>query len=162
MYSRKVYTQLLEEMAKDKGGLYFLNGSQITDKQVGYFFVDSVLCIADSYMKHYSHADTKMGFTMTRRPGNLSPFPLTAVASGKEAMFCNVAPFVSYVFDEHILPYRSELSAVFQLSGSILNKDFDLLTDFPELTDNAGMGTSRALMSTGYIEQDAAHGRSIN
>lgn len=162
MNLKRDYTKLIEAVATDKGGLYYLNGTQITEKQVGYFLTDSVLCLADNYMKHYNHVDTNMDFVLSRRAGNLSPFPLTAVSRGKDTMFCIVSPFVVHVLEEHVIPYRSELSAVFQLSGGVLDKDFDLRIAHPELVDNVDNDRTLILINSGYKEQDAIHGRSIS
>lgn len=133
MSFRKDYKRLIEGLALNSGRDFFLTGEQITHKQVAASLTDSVLCIADGYMKRYKIPDTKLNFNFERGKGNLSTFPLTARVMDKPAMFTLIAPMVSYVFDEHVIPHAENLEVCFQLAGFMLDESFDLQTAFPEL-----------------------------
>ncbi|MEA9392184.1 hypothetical protein SJI19_16795 [Acerihabitans sp. TG2] len=156
------YKVLIEQMAQDKNAHYFLNAEQLTDKQLALFFTDSILCIADAYMKAYKLPDTNLDFVMERSSGNLSPFPLSAVPQAKATMFSLIAPVVSYVFEEHILPYAGELSVVYQLAGSVLEPGFNLQQRHPELVTQYNSIKSATLINATKQEVDMSNGRSIS
>lgn len=145
MSFRNDYKRLIEGLASNSGLDFFLTGEQITDKQVAASLTDSILCIADGYMKRYKIPDTKLNFTFERGKGNLSTFPLTAREVEKPAMFTIVAPMVSYIFEEHVIPHAQKLEVCFQLAGFMLDENFDLQARFPELLSDSSSNQSITL-----------------
>lgn len=161
MSFRNDYKKLIEGLASNSGLDFFLSGEQITHKQVASSLTDSILCIADGYMKRYKIPDTKLNFTFERGRGNLSTFPLTAYEVVKPAMFTLIAPMVSYIFEEHVVPHTQKLEVCFQLAGFMLDESFDLEASFPELLSGSGSTQSLTLNVNQASPSEMTNARTI-
>jgi hypothetical protein len=161
MNFKKDYKLLIEGLSEFSNKEFYLTNSQLTNKEVGAFLADSLLCIADFYMKKSGIGDSNLTFDLIRGQGNLSPFPLTAYSKGDDAPFYKMAPFVSYVFDEHVLPYSSEVEVCFQLSGFILKPDFELSESYPELVTRSSDRKQPIFISNINQDTEVTNGRSL-